>query len=107
MTPVQLNTFKTALVAAIEAHLASGGKISDRRFAYQNERCPIGCLAFEEMATGIHNIYSQAVSAKLGFEVSTDEMYCFADGFDCCDNYNVGTELYYFGQQLRRKYLRN
>jgi hypothetical protein len=106
MNEDQIIIFKAALVSSIEAHLQNGGVMSESRFVYNNERCPIACLAHEEKKTGNHNLYYQAVSAKLGFEVSMDEMYCFMDGFDAIKNHNIGTELYEFGQELRRKYLK-
>jgi hypothetical protein len=107
MTPDQLNTFKAAIVEAVEAYLATGKKITCMSFNDKDgKRCPIGCLAFDEMSSLNLYRYSEAVSVKMSFTVSDTETWQFIDGFDGIGNRSVGTELYEFGQEMRAKYLK-
>jgi hypothetical protein len=109
MDKEQLETFKTQLSLAIEAHLANGGKLISGSFGYGKCLCPIACLVNEpELPTkfemAFSRKYEKAVSEKLGFEVSANDMWDFIGAFDDEDKLTIN-EVMVIGIELRKKYL--
>lgn len=111
LTQVQLDTFEQKITAAIEAHLASGGKLTYGSFAkYIDDPqtnavesiCPISCLV------GLHpgTAFDAAIGNEIGFPFSNEEMFQFIHGFDrLTGTHDLNTPLYQLGKKLRAKYL--
>jgi hypothetical protein len=109
MDKEQLESFKNQLSLAIEKHLASGGKLISGSFGVGNCLCPIACLVNEptspyKFEKAYSRKYEKAVSEKLGFEVSSNEMWDFIGAFDDEDRLTIN-EVMVIGFELRKKYL--
>jgi len=105
LTQEQVDEFEQRLTVAIDAHLASGGKLLTGRFVNVLDiqaLCPIACL------TGAFppKYYFEAVAEKMGFDYSLEDQLEFIKGFDNSGKFSVvKTPLYKLGQKLRDKYL--
>ncbi len=109
MTPDQLLQFELSIVASVEEHLAKGGKVISRFFVDgEHDRCPIACLLGDEMEKRsdkeewitLHALVSQ----KMGFEVSSWELWSFIYGFDGNES-NSLEPTHELGRALRRRFL--
>ena len=102
LTQQQLDKLETKLTAAVEAHLASGGKLTAGSFHFnlpdgEECLCPIACLT-----KGSPLSYEDAISYKVGFSITWNEMWELVMGFDGKgSNENA---IWLLGLKLRQKY---
>jgi hypothetical protein len=106
LTQEQLDLFEEQITAAIDAHLARGGKLMVGGFygADPNTLCPISCMTGACPKRG----YDEALSRELSFDISYNEMFEFINGFDTPTSFQSPTQdspLFRLGRKLREKYL--
>jgi hypothetical protein len=106
LTQEQVDQFEKQIVAAIEAHLAGGGKLCYGTFSNWRNKgiCPISCLVGPDPGGG----FQGAVSNKLNFSFTEADMWKFIHGFDGQMRFfdsEGRTPLFLLGQKLRTKYL--
>jgi hypothetical protein len=99
----RLTIFRDKINAAVDAHIANGGKIVSLSFGCgTNECCPIGALIGKDYDLD-QFIYVQ-VANKLGFYFTNDDMWSFIEGFD---NDGMGKitnmDLFSIGVKLRTR----
>ena len=104
MTPEQIETFKQAIDEAVQSHLAGGNRVISGSFTMYGENyCPVTCLTGpDEKNIG----YSTLLSKKLGYSVTSGDMFSFVDGFDgalYCSS--IDRTLFDIGRQMREKYI--
>jgi hypothetical protein len=106
LTQEQLDIFEQQVSAAVETHLANGGKLCRGRFFTPDGSCmcPIACIT--DMTPGYG--YERKLSDKLFFTVDHGQMFSFIHGFDNPQaDPEPGDEqaLVEVGKRIRAKYL--
>jgi hypothetical protein len=99
MNKTQLKIFKSKLNKAIKAHLASGGTLISGSFGSGTTLCPITCLVSESCDS-----LEEALSEKLGFTFSPDDLWNFMDAFDYVKNRSTNP-IQVIARELRKKYI--
>lgn len=103
MTPEQINAFKEALIQAADEFIKNGGKvIAGSFYSGHKHMCPISCLAQDAEESDPY--FYNKVSEKMGFTVSSAEMWSFIDGFDGWVRKEY-PEMNKIGVELRAKYI--
>lgn len=103
LTQEQFDIFEQQITAAIDAHLAKGGKLIYGAFGIKESCCPITCLTGTYSPFTINGFHI-ALAKKLNFDFPQEDMWEFVHGFD--NNYcREKNQLYKLGQKLRQKYL--
>ena len=109
MNTEQRVKFEELLTKSCDEVLKQGKKIMSGIFGNGGYFCPIGAVAHINPLADRYTIgsYSGVLSSVLGFEVSSAEMWAFADGFDngsCPTNH---PEVYALGLRFRNKYIKS
>ena len=104
----QFETFKQALVAAVEEHLAAGGTLATGTFGKGTCLCPLSCLLGKEWQTAADRSgkgLEQVFYNKMGFSISNDEMWSFIGGYDHTGfDTDKSQTMRDLGQEIRKKY---
>jgi hypothetical protein len=107
MKATDYSKFKKAIFAAVEKHIANGGKLVVGSFEKGSDRCPISCLTKGEPSK--KDEYYWKASARISKTPFTEgDLWCLIDGFDCnglVPAERKKTRMYKLGQQLRAKFL--
>lgn len=104
MNAKQIETFKQAVIAAVDKHLADGGTLSIGTFGSGECRCPISCLmGIDEPEDNSSRALVEHLSKKMGFDLSDEEVWSFIDGFDG-NSWRHDNTMKSLGRELRNKY---
>lgn len=101
----RVKRLRALLTKAVDNHLKEGGKLTSGMFYGDNNTCcPIRC------ATGdpekIDLLYEEALSKKLKFNFSEEDMWAFIHGFDAYNSSKYSKDLFFkLGASIRKKYI--